>query len=114
MADTISRTESWEFDFHVQRKNASTGQLTPIDQSSVVTAWLSATPKGDPLQDDGVITLARRQRTLRDDARTSWFGVLDADTAGIVLAGVSNGGTVYEVCDVDGERKAGKALTVQP
>jgi len=111
MADTIHRGEACEPDWHLTRKNARTGVPEPLDEDTPVSWWLSATYKGDPIDPETVVTLTRRQRELREDARTSWFGILERDTVSDLLQGILTGGTVYEVVDVDGERKS-RALTV--
>lgn len=108
MADenTINRAEAWEFEWKVLRKNAYTGTPSPIDEDSTVATWLSLTYKGAPITDSPIITLARRERQLRADGRELWFGILAADDVTDALAAIATDGAVFEVCEIDGERKA--------
>lgn len=103
---TISRAQSWEFDWTVRQRNAATGDREPIDAASVVRAWLSATFKGDPITPASIVTLTRRSLALRTDGRPQWCGVLDAASVTEALAGIATGDQVAEVLEVDGERNA--------
>jgi hypothetical protein len=106
MPTTIHRAEDWEVEWRLEEKNPSTGQLEPLDADTPVSAWLSATDKGDPITPESVVTLARRTLELRTDARTLWFAVLAAADVTAALAGIVTGGTAYEVVSVDGELKS--------
>jgi hypothetical protein len=111
MPNTIARAEAFEFEWQIERKDRYTGALNPIDEDSAVSAWLSLTFKGDPVTPGSVVPLTRRDLELRSDGRVLWFGILEATDVTAALVGITTGNPVYEVCEIDGERKS-RQLTV--
>lgn len=111
MPTTISRAEAFELEWWLEAKNDVTGLLEPLAGDTPVSGWLSATFKGDPITGSPIVTLVRRGVELRTDSRALWYGVLAAADVTDALAGIVTGGLVYEVVEVDGERKSNE-LTV--
>jgi len=107
MADPmqIARGEAWKYSWRVTRDGAA------IDGDRVVNAWLSRTFKGDPVTPESVLPLSRGRLLLRADEREIWSAPLHADAVTAALASIFTGYTVWEVIEIDGERKS-NALTV--
>jgi len=110
MAD-IHRGEAWEYEWRLERKEEFTGELEPLPLESVINAWLSATYKGDAITPRSVLALTRRELDLRFDGRLLWFAILEADPVTEALAAIATGDPIFEVCEIDGERKS-RELTV--
>ncbi len=110
MPTTIHRAEAWEYEWRLERKDDSTGELEPFDSMTLVSAWLSATDKGDPIAPESVLELERRTLVLRTDGRRLWYAIVPAADVTTALAGIATGGAVWEVCEVGGERKSNELV----
>jgi hypothetical protein len=101
---TIPRARAREFEWRLVRKDADSGEPSPIPETSAVSAWLSLTEDGEPITPGSVVALTRRALELRTDSRALWFGVLERDAVTEALSDLDAGDVVHEVCEVDGER----------
>lgn len=105
-SDEIARGEAREFEWSIREKDEFTGVPEPLDEDTPITGWLSAAYKGDPITDESVVTLKRRERTTRADGRILWFAILGADEVTEALSGIATSGTAYEVIEIAGERRS--------
>jgi hypothetical protein len=99
----IAKNKAWQFDFRLIARRSDTGKEMPYT-GATVSAWLSATSGGNPINALHVVSLT--ERTHRTG---SYFGVLDAASVASDCGVLT---TVYEVCEQAGDRDSRKLTVV--
>jgi hypothetical protein len=97
MATHIPKTKAWLFEFQMETPKETTGHYVPL-RGATVSAWLSLTAGGSPINVGNVILLEER------DKNPGWyFGSLALSQVAEDLEEVEEGTVIYEVCQRAGD-----------